>query len=80
MDAPVDGLETFVDVSLVQKIDEGAGDDGLVLRRHGQIRVLPAAENAEADEIFALQVYVLFCVFTAGGADLRGGHAGFFRT
>ena len=33
VDAPVDGLETFVDVAAIEEIDERAGDDRLVLRR-----------------------------------------------
>ena len=71
VDAPVDGLEAFVDVALIEEVDEGAGDDGLVLRAHGQVGIVPAAEDAEALEIGALQVDVLFGVLAAGGADLE---------
>ncbi len=78
MDAPVHRLQSFIYVAEVQKIDEGAGDDGLVLGAHGQVGLLPAAENAQALEVFPLQIDVLFGVFAAGGADLGCGHAGLF--
>jgi hypothetical protein len=45
VDAPVDRLQAFVDVALVQEIDERARDHRLVLRAHGEIRVVPAAET-----------------------------------
>ncbi len=77
--APVHRLETFIYVAAIQKIDERARDHRFVLRAHGEIRVLPLAENAEADEIGALQVDVLFGVLAALGADLRGGHLRFAR-
>ena len=75
-DAPVDGLEAFVDVAAVEEIDEGAGDDRLVLRAHGEVRVVPLAEDAEALEIGALDIDELFGVLAAGAADLDGGHVG----
>ena len=69
-DAPVDRLEAFVDVAAIQKIDERAGDDRLILRAHGEIGIVPAAEHAEALEIRALDIDVLFRVLAAGAADL----------
>ena len=78
--APVDGLESFIDVALIQKIDERAGDHRLILRAHGEVGVVPAAENAQADEIALLQIDVLLRVLAAGETDLGGGHFGFVRS
>ena len=77
VDAPVNGFQSFVDVALVEEVDEGAGDDGFVLRAHREIGVVPAAENAQAHEILALEVDEFGGVFAAGGADLRCGHVRF---
>ena len=74
--APVDGLEAFVDVAAVEEIDEGAGDDRLVLRAHGEIGVIPPAEDAEALEIGTLEIDEFFGVLAAGAADLDGRHVG----
>ncbi len=79
MDAPVDRLQSFVNEALVQKIDERLGDDGFVLGAHREVRIMPTAEDAQADEVPALQVDVLFGVFSARRADLTDGHVGFFR-
>ncbi len=54
VDAPVHGLQAFIYVAAIQKFDERAGDHGFVLRAHGEVRILPSPQNAEADEIGAL--------------------------
>ena len=72
--APVDRLEAFVDVAAIEKLDERAGDDRLILRAHGEIGIVPAAEHAEALEIVALEIDVLFRVLAARAADLHGRH------
>src|SRR6202046_3385310 len=51
--APVNGLEAAIDVALLKKIDEGAGDGSFHLGVHREIGLVPSAENAEALE-FAL--------------------------
>ncbi len=33
MHAPVHGLQTFIDVAAIEKVDEGAGDDATGTRR-----------------------------------------------
>ena len=78
MDAPVDRFQALIDVTLIQKIHEGTGDDGLIVGAHCEIWIIPAAEYAEPDEILALQIDVLHGVFPAGGTDFRGSHTGFF--
>ena len=76
-DAPVNGLETFIDITGVEKIDEGLRDDGLVFGRHGEIWIFPAAEDAEALEFGAVDVDELRGIGAALGADLGDGHGGF---
>ena len=77
--APVHRLQAFVDVAPVQEFHERGGDHRLVLRAHGEIRVVPTAEDAQALEIRALQVHVFLGVFAAFGADLGRSHFGFAR-
>src|SRR6267378_4038256 len=52
VDAPIDGLAATVNVALLHEIEESAGDGGLILMAHGEIGIIPAAENAKAFEIF----------------------------
>jgi hypothetical protein len=77
-DAPVDGLEAAVDVAFGEEVNERTGDDGLVFGRHGEVGLVPAAEDAEALEGGVLEVDVLLGVGAAGLADLGGRHLGFF--
>ena len=51
VNAPVNRLQPAIDISLLEKREEGAGDGRFVLRIHGQIRAVPLAENAEPLEI-----------------------------
>ena len=74
VDAPGDGLEAFVDEAVLEEVEEGLGDAGLVVGVHGGVRGGPAAEDAEADELLALEVEVFLCVLAAGAADLDGIH------
>ena len=71
IDAPVDGLAAAIDITLFHEIQERAGNGGFVFVAHRQIGIVPAAENAEALEIF----FVLFDVtereLTAQLAELR---------
>ena len=76
VDAPVHRLQTFIDIPFIQKIDKCTGDDSLIAGAHGQVRVVPTSENAQADKIALLQVDVLFGVLSASRADLCGGHGG----
>ena len=75
-DAPVHGLETFVDVTAVREIDKGLRDDGFVFGRHGEIWIFPTAEDAEAFELRAVDVDELCGVGAAFGADIGDGHGG----
>ena len=74
VDAPGDGLEAFVDEAVLEEVEEGLGDAGLVDGVHGGVGLGPAAEDAHADELGALEVEVLLRVLAAGAADLDGIH------
>ena len=51
---------------------------GLVAEGHGEVGVVPAAEDADALELGALEVDVLLRVLAAGAADGDGVHLEFF--
>ncbi len=78
VDAPVDGAQAFVDEVLFEEVVEGLDDAGLVAVRHGEVGRVPAAEDADALELGALEVDVFLRVFAAGAADGDGVHLEFF--
>ena len=53
---------------------ESTHDVRLGLEVHGQIRVRPVADHAEADKVTALPIYLLRRVGPAGGAKLARAH------
>ncbi len=77
-EAPVHGLEPFVDVAPVDEFDEGARDGGFVVGRERQVGLIPAAEDPQAAELRALNADPLHGVLAALFADLRDRHLGFF--
>ena len=78
MDAPVDRAQPLVDEILLKKRIKSLQDDRLVVRRHGGIGLLPAAEDADALELLALQVEILLGVFAALHANVERLHLQFF--
>ena len=78
VDAPVDGAETFVDEFFFEEVVEGFDDAGLVAVGHGEVGGVPAAEDADALELGALEVDVFLRVLAAGAADGEGVHLEFF--
>ena len=78
VDAPVDRLEASVDEALLEEVVEGFDDARLVRAGHGGVGIVPAAEDAEADELRALQVDVLLGVLAAVAAELGSGEIEFF--
>ena len=64
--APVDGLEAPHDVAVADDACEGAQLFRLVLRQHGQVRVVPVAEHAQALEVLALSIDLAGRVVAAG--------------
>ena len=74
VDAPGYGLEALVDEAVLEEVEECLGDAGLVDGVHGGVGLGPAAEDAHADELGALEVEVLLGVLAAGAADGHGVH------
>jgi len=74
-DGPVDGLELAVDDALLEHAGEDLDDGGLVLRAHGDVRVVELADDAEALELPGLDAGVAVGVLGAAPADLGAGHA-----
>jgi hypothetical protein len=64
----------------VQELDEGARDHRLVLGAHGEVRIVPLPQHAQALEVPALQVDVFLGVLAAGAANLDGRHLGLAGT
>ena len=74
MRAPVHGLLALVDHLLLDELAERAHDRRLVFELQRLVRIVPGAENAEALEVAALDVDVLFGVGPAGAAEVRRAH------
>ena len=56
--APVHRLEAFFQVAVSREFAEGAHDVRLGAEIHGEVRVRPVAEHAQADEILALALHL----------------------
>src|SRR5260370_38304413 len=54
VNAPVDGLAATVNVTFFDEVEKCARDGGLIIVAHRQITIVPAAEPAQALEIFLL--------------------------
>ena len=74
VDAPVDRLEAAVDEAFLEEAVEGLQRAGLVVAGHGLVGRLPAAEAANALELFGLQVDVLLGVGAAGFENRGNWH------
>ncbi len=70
--APVHRLEALVHVAVLDDGGEGAQLLRLEPGIHGEIRVFPIAEHAEALEVLALRVDLLLGIRSAGGAERLG--------
>ena len=78
VDAPVDGFEALVDEAVFEEGEERFGDGGLILLRHGQVGICPAAKDAEAFKLRPLEIDVLLRVLAAGATDGDGVHVQLF--
>ena len=74
MHAPVNGAQAFVDEAVFVKRKKCRQDHRLVLRVHGGVGPVPAAEDADALELLALQVEKLLGVLAACRAHIDGAH------
>jgi len=73
-DAPVDRLLAAVEVALGRGLGEGPDDLRLVLLVHGEVRLVPAREQAEPLELALLPIDPLLRVAATGGDDRRPVH------
>jgi len=74
VDAPVDRLASAIDVSLFHEIQESTGDGGFVRMAHGEVGIVPAAEDTKAFEVAFVLLNVAGGVSTAALAELRRGN------
>ena len=72
--APVDRLQTLVEVAFFQNLAERTDLVGFGLEGHRQVGVVPLAENAEADEVLLLAFDLLSGKGTGQRADLVAGN------
>ena len=72
VEAPVHGLHALVEVAVGDDAAEGAQLLRLVLRRHGEVGMVPVTQHAEALEVGALQIDLLVRKGAAGGAEGAG--------
>ena len=74
MIAPVDRLQTLVDMAVAVHFPEDADFVRLKAGVHGEVGVFPVTDDAEALEAFHLFIDVLLGIVMAGTAEIRGGH------
>ena len=72
VDTPIDGLAAAIDVAFFHEVEKGLGGLRLVREVHRQVRLLPAAEDAEALEVAAVLVHVARGKFAALAAKFIG--------
>jgi hypothetical protein len=70
-DAPINRLASAIDVAFLHEIQESVGDRGFIVEAHRQIRIVPAAENAQALEIFLVLFDVTRRKFATQLSELR---------
>ena len=74
VNAPVDGLQALVDHALLKEGVEVLDHPRFELRGHSRVGLFEAAKDADAFELFALQVEVFLGVFPARLAHLQRVH------
>ena len=77
VDAPVDRLASAVDVSLFHEIQESTGDGGFVRVAHGEVGIVPPAEDTQSLEIALVLLDVAGGIVPAPLAELRRGNLAF---
>src|SRR6266403_668384 len=74
MNAPIDRFAPAIDVAALHKIEKRASDGGFVVEAHGQVRVVPAPEDAQALEVALVLLDVTGGKLAAELAKLRRRH------
>ena len=77
VNAPVHRLAPAVDVAFLHKVQKSSGNRGFIVKAHGQIRIVPLAENSEPLEIALVLLHIARCEFAAQLAELRGRNFAF---
>src|SRR6266478_3733499 len=77
VDAPIHRLASAVDVAGLHEIEKRTGDGGLVVEAHRQVRVVPAADDAEALEVALMLLDIAGGKLAAQLAKLRRRHFAF---
>ena len=72
--APVNRLESLVDVAIAVHLSEDAHLIGFEAGVHRIVRMLPVADDTEALEARHLDLGVLLGIVVAGAAEVGGGH------
>ena len=67
-------LEALLQVAVVDDLAQGADDVRLKGVIHGQVRIVPVTEHAQAHEVRLLAIHLLAGVFTAFLAERAGIH------
>ena len=75
MGAPVDGLEILVDIALLVHGTEHPHLLSLKAGVHGEVGVLPVADDAHALEGVHLHAHIMLGKVMAGGAEVRNAHS-----
>ena len=73
--APVDGLEILVDIALLVHGTEHLHLLSLKAGVHGEVGVLPVADDAHALEGVHLHAHIMLGKVMAGGAEVRNAHS-----
>ena len=71
--APVHRLGAFMQMAVADDFAQRANDIGFGFEVHGQVRMRPVAQHAEADKVFTLAVDLLGGIFAALGAEFCCG-------
>ena len=74
MQAPVHGLQAFVDEAAFKKLIKGGECRCLIGGIHGQVRLFPLPKDAQPLKLAPLQVHKLLCVGAAGRQELLRRH------
>src|SRR5882762_8532224 len=74
MNAPIHRFAPAIDVTAFHEIEKRSGDGGLVVEAHGQVRVVPAAEDAQPLEVALVLLDVASSKLAAKLAKLRRRH------
>ena len=72
--APVNGLESLVDIALLVHLTEDLDFLRFEFRIHGLVRMLPVTDDANALKAFHLNIDVMLCKIMTGIPELRSAH------